>query len=65
MVTAHMTACPLPFGQLLPHFLGLFVGSALVAADFEALRAMRPKRWARLDWGRTAGPVGATLRLPT
>lgn len=44
MVTAHMAACPLPFGPLLPHFLGLFVGSALVAADAETLRAMRPKR---------------------
>jgi hypothetical protein len=44
MVTAHMTACPLPFGPLVPHFLGLFVGSALVAADADALRAMRAKR---------------------
>jgi hypothetical protein len=44
MVTAHMAACPLPFGPLLPHFLNLFVGSALVAADADALRAMRPKR---------------------
>ena len=44
MVTAHMAACPLPFGPLLPHFLSLFVGNALVAADAAALRAMRPKR---------------------
>lgn len=44
MVTAHMAACPLPFGPLLPHFLGLFVGNALVAADADTLRAMRPKR---------------------
>ena len=44
MVTAHMAACPLPFGPLLPHFLKLFVGSALVALDAATLRAMRPKR---------------------
>lgn len=43
-VTAHMSACPLPFGALLPHFLKLFVGSALVALDAATLRAMRPKR---------------------
>lgn len=44
MVTAHMAACPLPFGPLLPHFLNLFVNSALVALDAETLRAMRSKR---------------------
>lgn len=44
LVLAHMSACPLPFAPLLPHFLGLFVGSALVALDAATLRAMRAKR---------------------
>lgn len=43
-IIAHLDNFPLPFAELVPFFLNLFVDTALVRLDAQTLRSMRPKR---------------------